>query len=921
MRDLLARIAGRAVERPLPVIVAAVLLTLIGAVLALRLQADRSPNSLVDRGSETYAATQSFYRQFGDEPVEILVKGDLRQLLATRNLGHLLALEGCLSGKAPGGRVISGQPAPAPCAAISRLNPSAVVFGPATFLNQLAIQANKVLGEQSQASIAKAQAAAANAARQAKRNGLSASAQQQAAAIAGQGVLSQLRSQLVSLALHYGQLGLPQLGNPSFVSSVICEGGSGACVPKARLAAIVPSSHAALISVRLRPDLSDAERQQAISLFHEAVADPTFKLNGAAGSPPPTYVVSGVPVVFAGLAQELSTQVFVLLAAALAVMVITLALVFRAPMRLLPLGVALGASGLVFGFLSLVGGSLTMASIAVLPVLIGLSVDYAIQFQARFVEAAQGGSSPPRAAVEAAAGGGPVIATAGLATAAGFLVLVLSPIPMVRGFALLLVLGILIAFVLALTVGLSALSLLSPGHPLIARGAPGASRRGEAGAGDRSRGSKRLEAARLRIRSTLAPLSRFGSAVVARVLAGGRRALAISIAAPGRVLLVAAALAVVGWGVGTRIPVISDIRQLVPGNLPALQSVDQLEQATGVSGLTYVTVTAPDLTDPKVITWMHDFEQRVLHRHGFSGQNASCRSARTQICPEISLPDFLYGGGSGAPSRARIKADLRLLPAYVSQAIVTTDPKTGKPGNTGVITFGIRVMPFDQQKALIDDIRAQINPPGTGNDPPAGVTAQVLGLPVLAADANSALSGSRYLVTVAGLLAVAIVLLAVYRSVSRALVPLIPIALATGWSSLVLWVAGVPLNPMSATLGALVIAIATEFSVLLSARYHEERRRGGTIGEALRRAYARTGTAVAASGVTAIAGFAVLVFTDIRMLRDFGLVTVFDLGVALIGVLVVLPAALVWSERGTDPLAALVARVRRRSRPAAADAR
>ncbi len=83
---------------------------------------------------------------------------------------------------------------------------------------------------------------------------------------------------------------------------------------------------------------------------------------------------------------------------------------------------------------------------------------------------------------------------------------------------------------------------------------------------------------------------------------------------------------------------------------------------------------------------------------------------------------------------------------------------------------------------------------------------------------------------------------------------------------------------MSATLGALVIAIATEFSVLLSARYHEERRRGGTIGEALRRAYARTGTAVLASGVTAIAGFAVLVFTDIRMLRDFGLVTVFDLG-------------------------------------------
>jgi uncharacterized protein len=923
MRDLLARIAGRCVERPTPVIVAAVLLTLIGAVAALRLQADRSPNSLLDRGSATYAETQRFYDSFGDEPVEILVKGDLTDLLQTSNLSRMLALESCLSGKAPGGRVISGQAAPAPCAAIARLDPSAVVFGPATFLNQLAIQAGKLLGQESQAAIARAQSVAAQAAQEAKKRGLSPSAQQQASAAAGQQSFGGFVRQLLNLGLQYGQVGLPRLDDPSFVSSVICERASGRCVPKSQLAAIVPSSHAALISVRLRPDLNDSQRQQAISLFREAVADPTFKLTGGQGShaTAPSYVVSGVPVVFAGLAEELSTQVFILLAAALAVMVITLALVFRSPMRLLPLGVALGSAGLTFGFLALVGGSLTMASIAVLPVLIGLSVDYAIQFQARFVEAVRAGSSPPRAAVEAAARGGPVIATAGLATAAGFLVLVLSPIPMVRGFALLLVLGIAIAFALAMTVGLSALSLLPSGHPLV-RGRPG----GGAGAPGDPSGAGAPSAGRARsllvsLATALEPLSRLVSALASRIRAGGRRTLAFSIAAPGRVLLVAALLAVVGWGVGTRIPVISDIRQLVPRSLPALEDVDQLERATGVSGLTYVTVTAPEITDPRVISWMHDFEQRVLRQHGFSGRHPSCRSGHTEVCPEISLPDFLYGGGRGTRSQARIKAELRLLPSYISQAIVTTDPASGKPGNTGVITFGIRVMPFDQQKRLIDDIRSQIDPPGTAHDPPPGVTAQVLGLPVLAADANSSLSGSRYLVTIAGLLAVALALLIVYRSASRALVPLIPIVLATGWSSLVLWLAGVPLNPMSATLGALVIAIATEFSVLLSARYHEERRRGGTIGEALRRAYARTGTAVLASGVTAIAGFAVLVLTDIRMLRDFGLVTVFDLGVALIGVLVVLPAALVWSEGGADPLAALLARLRRRGRPAAADAR
>ena len=123
-----------------------------------------------------------------------------------------------------------------------------------------------------------------------------------------------------------------------------------------------------------------------------------------------------------------------------------------------------------------------------------------------------------------------------------------------------------------------------------------------------------------------------------------------------------------------------------------------------------------------------------------------------------------------------------------------------------------------------------------------------------------------------------------------------PIVLATGWSALVVAVINVPLNPMSATLGALVIAIATEFSVILAARFERERDEGLSVGEALRRTYALTGTAVMASGVTAIAGFAALAATDIRMLRDFGLVTVADLSVALVGVMLVLPATLVWAD-------------------------
>jgi predicted RND superfamily exporter protein len=149
----------------------------------------------------------------------------------------------------------------------------------------------------------------------------------------------------------------------------------------------------------------------------------------------------------------------------------------------------------------------------------------------------------------------------------------------------------------------------------------------------------------------------------------------------------------------------------------------------------------------------------------------------------------------------------------------------------------------------------------------------------------------------AGLAAVGLALLAVYRRWERAWVPLVPIALATGWSALLLFALGVALNPMSATLGALVIAISTEFAVLLVARFREERDGGLDVPAALRRTYASTGAAVLASGVTAIAGFAVLAFSDVQMLKDFGRVTVVDLTVSLLGVLAVLPAVLTLSER------------------------
>ena len=862
MSNALARIAGWCVERPVPVVFAVVLVAAVSAVGALMLEADAGTGQLVDDDSPAAEATEDFKQEFGGDPIVVLVRGDLEKLMLTSDLSKLLSLEGCLSGNAPGGEVITGQPAPEPCAELAKTKPARVVYGPATFLNQFAIQAEKLLKAQSQAAVRQSRVAAAEAALAARRQGASEETQIVAGRAAAQEVIAQFQEQLLQLATRYGQTGVPRIDDPTFVSSVVFDSATQG-EPKSKFAYLFPSADSTLISVRLEPDLSEAEQREAVELINRAVEDPAFEIRDA------SYIVSGFPVVIEETADELSSQTFLLLAIAIVVMAVALAVLIGPPLRLLPLAIALGAAVLTFGGLAALGGSLTLAALGVLPVLIGLAVDYAIQFQARFTELARSGRSPAAAAVEAATVSGPVIATAAFATGAGFLVLLFWPLPVIRTFGLLLLAGIGFAFVLSLTVGLAALSLTRPTVPA---------------AGSRARSER------------FAAIGSAGAAIGARLRAFGKAAVGVAMTHSVRILAAGFAIALIGWIGGTQTNINADFRKLLPSGLDALAGVEELEEVTGASGDLYVTVHADDLTDPGVINWMRDYKRRVLEDSGY-GTSDRCLDPDIRLCPLIALSDLF--GEDEVTSAAHVREIIGLLPTYFSQAVISSDPETGEIGDTAVMGFGIKAMPFDEQKDLVDSIRAEIDPPGTDADPPPGVSAEVVGLPVLIADASSSLTRDRYLLTLGGLIAVALALLAVYRSPRRALIPIVPIFFATGWSSCAIWVLGVELNPMSATLGALVIAIATEFSVLLTSRFEEERSRGGTLSDALRRTYATTGAAVVASGVTATAGFAVLVASDIPLLRDFGIATVLDLGVALVSVLIFLPATLMVAERRT----------------------
>lgn len=860
METRFARIAAAAARRPLLTISVVVLLSLAGALAAVTgLHSSTSTDTLVDKSSSSYDATQKYRNLFGGDPVVIMAKGDLRHTIETADLGRLLQLEGCLAGNVPPQGL---RQLPPVCTTLAQKKPVKVVYGPGTFINTAAGEILDGFNVKKNEAAQKAQQAA-NAARVlAAKKGFSKARQNKLAQEASSLVYAQFVQQTLALAVKYGFSGLPALDNVDFVDNLVFDPSKGSCTPKARFAYLFPNCKAALIQVRLKPGLSDSQRASAIRLVEKATFEPKFRpKNGA------HYVVSGVPVVADALAASVEHATIVLLIAALVIMAITLALVFRTRMRLLPLALALAASGLTFGLLTLLGGSLTMASVAALPILIGLSVDYAIQFQSRFEESAST-AMPLERAVMAASAGGPTIATAGLATITGFLVLLLSPIPMVRGFGVALVIGIVFAFLLALTAGFAA---LAQWH-------------------DRER-PEDLPPVLPRLRERTSAAAERLAPVTESVSRASRSALAMALNRPKRVLMIGLALAVLGWVADTQTNVVSDVRDLVPANMKALQDAKTLQNTTDVSGEIDVLVSAKDFTNPTVINWMVQFQKEELCRHGYqtstncpNGQAPAGVKGPPELYPALSLPDLFRSTNTNDPNA--VKGLLDAVPPYFSQAVISPDRQTAN------LAFGIRLMPLSEQKRVVDDLRANLKPP-------PGVKAGLAGLPVLAADANQELSSTarRALALLAGVIGVFLVLLAIRRRVRLAAVPLIPIALATGWSAALLFLLRIPLNPMSAALGALVIAISTEFSVLLSARYREERENGWSPRAALERTYGSTGAAVLASGTTAIAGFAALIASDIRMLRDFGIVTVVDLTVSLLGVMIVLPAALMWAEQ------------------------
>ena len=146
--------------------------------------------------------------------------------------------------------------------------------------------------------------------------------------------------------------------------------------------------------------------------------------------------------------------------------------------------------------------------------------------------------------------------------------------------------------------------------------------------------------------------------------------------------------------------------------------------------------------------------------------------------------------------------------------------------------------------------------------------------------------------------AACLILLAFWmRSVTLAVVTIIPIGLVVSWLYAFMYVAGYSLNFVTATIAAVSIGVGIDYSIHMTQRFREELGRGQGAEEALRAAAAGTGVALAGSAGSSVIGFAVMAFAPMPLFSAYGVITAAMIFMAAAAALFVLPSLLLLTHR------------------------
>ncbi len=469
---------------------------------------------------------------------------------------------------------------------------------------------------------------------------------------------------------------------------------------------------------------------------------------------------------------------------------------------------------------------MTMVSMAVFPILIGLGIDYSIQLQNRYEEEKSVSITLSQI--------GKSLFIAVLATVLGFISLYASPVPMIKDFGKMLTIGVVISFIGSIFLLMPILRIRDT-------------------TGEKIREHKDMEEKETRLDRALQGSTRFVlkySAVL---------------------VIFAIALAGFGFSIDNKIAVETDIETFMPQDMEALQDIHKVRDVVGSTNQMAIYMEGENLLTEENVEWMDQTTAEISKT--FENKVVDVKSIST-------LVTMMSEGELEFNQYVDVVGD---IPAEQKKMFLNED------NTKSVILLNVAHMSTDELQQFVTDLDIMVN------DAPMDVV--VTGKSVLDVEMVKGLTEGRVTMTIIGLGLVFGALLVLYRNIVKAFIPIFPIILIIGMSAGIMYLLGISYTPITATLGALVLGMGTEMTIMLLERYIEERALGKDKMEAILKTVTKIGKATLASGLTTIGGFSVLMASQFEILKDFGLMTVINISLALISTFIILPIIIVALDR------------------------
>ncbi len=542
------------------------------------------------------------------------------------------------------------------------------------------------------------------------------------------------------------------------------------------------------------------------------------------------------------------------------------------------------------GYLDIIGAPNQVSQIAPI-ILIGLGVDYAIHFTSRYREEIGSGNTVSGSATSTLKSVGIALTLATLATIVGFLTNIVSPLPELKDFGILVSAGIFFAFFLVMTFVPAIRTLLD--------------RRAE------KKENINVDA-----------FSSSGDSVLNKIAASSG-----IIPKKLKVFALILLFAISGYGYFsfTNLETIFEFTDFLPEDDPVVQTLGLLtdEFGGGFGETTSVLIEGDDLATPEAhnaliasINNLSEKENIVVYAGNVAaesvvatlGQLLAPQGAAPGAPPAMpdmallgSLGSFgvdLMSGAQGIDAlKVKETGDVQGLYEYLvdldSEAFLATlyfNEDNVVTAQQVRITTSAGSLGAAQ---LRDDIYDAFQPMSS-----LGISIAATNDAIVTQSVSDLISESQFQSLIFAILASMIFLILYYlidiRKPFLGVITILPVVAIVMGTYLGMYFLDIPLNPVTSTLSGLAIGIGVPFVIHVTNRFRETLLITDSPVDAVRTTLKTTGGSLFGSAFTTMAGFGILMTSSLKPFQQMGQVVVVALGFALVASILILPTLLVF---------------------------